>query len=378
MHELDGVSDVATRRGSSTVLRKLGRVLGVGVISIVVVALAYLAIAPTGRYLARAGWEEAMILKRRQPIVALANDTLVPEATRRKLRLVLASRGFAEDSLKLKAGKSFTAFTQLDSDTLVLVLSGAYRDLLRPKTWWFPIVGRVPYKGFFDVAQGKKAARQLADDGFEAFLRPASAFSTLGWFNDPLLSTTLRADSIDLVNTVIHEITHNTFYAPGRADFNESFANFVGARGSALFFRSRGAPGAADEANARWSDDKIMAGFWAQLYKSVDSAFKAHPKDRDARLAARDTIYRAARETLVHTLGPRLRVIGPHALERMRLDNSAVLAHRIYLTDVDLFDAVWLREGRNLASAVARIIELAKSDPKNPFGAVRRYIATPG
>jgi predicted aminopeptidase len=285
---------------------------------------------------------------------------------------VLDARTFGADSIHLQTGQSFTTFTQLNSDTLVLVLSGAYRDQLRSKTWWFPIVGRVPYKGFFDVDQAKKAAKQLEEEDFDVYLRPASAFSTLGWFNDPLLSTTLRSDSIELANTVIHEITHNTFYAPGRADFNESFANFVGARGAAWFFRSRGSPAAAEEAEARWSDEKLMATFWAALYKSVDSAFKAHPDDRNARIAVRDTIYRDARQTLVHDLGPKLRTIGPRALERMRLDNGALLAHRVYLTDVDAFDALWEKAGENLPATVTRIIELAKSDPKDPFGAVRR------
>jgi predicted aminopeptidase len=257
------------------------------------------------------------------------------------------------------------------------VLSGAYRDELKSKTWWFPIVGRVPYKGFFDVDMAKRAARDLDDGDFDVYLRPASAFSTLGWFNDPLLSTTLRSDSIDLANTVIHELTHNTFYAPGRADFNESFANFVGARGSAWFFRSRGSAGAAEEAEARWSDEKLMAAFWARLYKSVDSAFKAHPDDKNARLGARDTIYRDARQILVHELGPKLRVIGPHVLERMRLDNGALLAHRVYLTDVDVFDALWEKEKWNLPATVKRIIELAKSDPKHPFDAVRKAVGMP-
>jgi predicted aminopeptidase len=291
---------------------------------------------------------------------------------------VLAAREFAEDSLGLEAGDSFTTFTQLKSDTLVLVLSGAYPDKLEEKTWWFPIVGRVPYKGYFDAGEAKRAADRLRRDGFDAYLRPASAFSTLGWFNDPLVSTTLRSDSIDLVNTVIHEITHNTYYAPGGATFNESFANFVGARGSAAFFRSRGAIDAAEEAEARWSDDKVMATFWATLYNTVDSAFKAHADDRNARIAVRDTIYRAARETLVHDLGPRLRVIGPQALERMRIDNSSVLAHRVYLTDVHLFDQAWRKNKGDLPATLQLLIEMARDDKaKNPFAALRRYLTTP-
>jgi predicted aminopeptidase len=357
--------------------RSLGRIIGRLLAGILVVAVGFLALTQTGRYLARAAWEEGKILKHRRPITEIVNDSATPPAVRQKLRLVLAARAFSADSVHLEARQSFTTFSQLSSDTLVLVLSGAYRDQLKPKTWWFPIVGRVPYKGFFDVELAKRAAAQLDADGFDVYLRPSSAFSTLGWFNDPLLSTTLRSDSIELANTVIHEITHNTFYAPGRADFNESFANFVGARGAAWFFRSRGSPAAAEEAEARWSDEKLMAGFWAGLYTSIDSAFTAHPDDRNARLAARDTIYRAARLTLIHELGPKLRTIGPRALERIRLDNGALLASRIYLTDVDVFDTLWEREGRNLAATVTRIIELAKSDAKNPFDAVRKAVGLP-
>ena len=347
------------------------------VAALAVLAVLFLVATPIGRYLLRAGWEEAKILKRRRPIAELVRDDSLPAATREKLQLVLDARTFARDSLGLDAGESFTTFTQLRRDTLVLVLSGVYPDQLKQKTWWFPIVGSVPYKGYFDVDQAQRAADALRRDGFEVSLRPASAFSTLGWFNDPLVSTTLRADTIDLVNTVIHELTHNTYYAPGGATFNESFANFVGSRGAAAFFRSRGSLKAADEAEARWYDERLMGSFWGQLFKRVDSAFKAHPGDsnRARRIATRDTIYRAARDTLNNVLGPRFRVIGPRTLERIRINNAAVMARRVYLTDVDLFDAVWQREKRNTRATIARVIEIAKTDEaKRPFAALRQAV----
>jgi predicted aminopeptidase len=186
----------------------------------------------TGRYLVRAGWEEARILRGRRDIAAMISDSGVSAVTRGKLQLVLAARTYANDSLGLPARDAFTKFTQLRTDTLVLVLSAAARDTLAPVTWWFPIVGRVPYKGFFDVREAQREEQRLREKGFDTYLRPSPAFSTLGFFNDPLLSTTLAADSSDIANTVVHELTHNRFYAPGGAVFNESFANFVGARGA--------------------------------------------------------------------------------------------------------------------------------------------------
>jgi predicted aminopeptidase len=304
-------------------------------------------------------------------------DPRTDDATRAKLRLVLQARAFAADSVGLRTKRSYTTYSRLDRDTLVLVLSAAHRDRLEPYGWWFPIVGRVPYKGYFDFVRAREAARRLDTEGYDIYLRPASAFSTLGFFNDPLLSTSLREDSLDLANTVIHELTHNTFYASGQAVFNESFANFVGARGAAWFFRMRGQDAAAAEVDARWGDEKLLARFWESLYHSLDSAFDAHPESRSARLAAREQIYAHAREMLVHELGPKLRTVGPRYLERVRLDNAALLARRIYLTELDLFDAAYVRESRDLRRTIARVTALADSDDDDPYGALRRWLESP-
>jgi predicted aminopeptidase len=158
--------------------------------------------------------------------------------------------------------------------------------------------------------------------------------------------------------------------------FNESFANFVGARGAAWFFRARGSAGAADEVEARWGDQKALARFWGRLHASLDSAFRANPRSRRLRLAARDSIYGAARHTLVDSIGPRLHTIGPRTLERLPLDNAALLARRIYLTDLDLFDEVYAREKGNLKATIARVVSLAESNPKHPFEALRAWLGS--
>ena len=344
--------------------------------------LALLLAFPTGRYLLRAAGEEALILAGRQSIRFVIDDEDTDPSTRAKLQLVLAARAFAHDSVGLRTGSSFTMYSKLRRDTLVLVLSGAYRDRLERYTWWFPIVGRVPYKGYFDYDAAKRARDEMSSDGFDTSLRPAAAFSTLGFFNDPILSTTLEGDSLELANTVVHELTHNTFYAPGQAVFNESFANFVGSRGAAWLFRSRGSVDAAEQTDARWEDQKLLGAFWAALYQSIDSAFKAHPGDggqaKAARLAARDTLYRLARIDLVETLGPKLRTVGPRYLEQVALDNAALLARRVYLTDLQLFDAVYVREGSDLRRTVQRVVALAKSRPKDPYGAIRDWLGRSG
>lgn len=342
----------------------------------IAVALAVLALisAPTACYLSRGAWEEAKILSRRQPISKLIANPGTPKDARDKLKVVLAARTYAKDSLRLRTKDSFTTYSRLDHDTLVLVISAAYRDTLKPYTWWFPIVGRVPYKGYFDFDAARRAAKDLANQGFDVYLRPSDAFSTLGFFNDPLLNTTLKGDSLDLANTVIHEVTHNTFYASGQAPFNESFAMFVGARGAAAFFRSRGQQAAAARLDARWEDDKLLARFWSRVIHSLDSAYAAHPESKQARIAVRDTIYMRTRASLIGEIAPQFRTVNPRYAERVQLNNAALLARRVYASDLDVFDLIYDREGRDLKRAIGRVIGLAKANPKTPFTALRRWV----
>ena len=346
-----------TTRGSGRLKLRWG---GVGLLLLGLAAGTALLVAatPLGRYIARAAWEEAKILRARQPIARLVADPGIDAETRAKLALVLDVRRYAVDSLGLPAKKVFTQFTQLERDTLVLVLSGARKDALIAKTWWFPVVGRLPYKGFFDTDQALRAARALGRDGYDTYLRPASAFSTLGWFNDPLLSSTLRADSVDLVNTVIHELTHNRYFAKGEAVFNESFANFVGARGAERFFLSRGDTARALVAVRRWSDDRVLGAYWARLYRRLDSVFTAHPGDslRAVRLVLRDSVYALAREELVDSVAPRFLSIDAAYAQRVRLDNAALMARRIYLTDLEAFERVYAEESADLEKSIVRII----------------------
>ena len=343
----------------------------------IAVALAVLALisAPTACYLSRGAWEEAKILSRRQPISELIANPGTPRDSREKLKVVLAAREYAKDSLRLRTKDSFTTYSRLDHDTLVLLVSAAYRDTLKPYTWWFPIVGRVPYKGYFDFDAARRAAKDLAANGFDVYVRPSDAFSTLGFFNDPLLNTTLKGDSLGLANTVIHELTHNTFYASGQAPFNESFAMFVGARGAAAFFRSRGQEAAAAKLDAEWEDDKLLARFWAKVIKSLDSAYAAHPSDKAARILSRDTVYLRARAALVSEIAPQLKTINPRYAERVPLDNASLLARRVYASDLDLFDRIYEKEARDLRRTIGRVIALAKANPKEPFAALRKWVS---
>lgn len=336
------------------------------------------AATPIGRYLARGAYEEGRILSRRRSIADLVADPRTPPATRAKLELVLAARAFAADSLGLPARDAFTTFTKLDHDTLVLVLSGTRRDALIPKTWWFPVVGSVPYKGFFDFDDARRAEAALARDGFDTYLRPSPAFSTLGWFNDPLLSTTLAEDSLFVAQTVIHELTHNRLYRPGQAVFNESFAEFVGNRGAVEFFRARGDTAAARVAEARWRDERLLGRVWERGYRSIDSVFAAHPYAgtaadsavRGARLAGRDSVYAALRRFLVDSIGPQLATIPRAYADRVRLDNAALLARRIYATGLGDFEALWEREGRSVRRAVERVASVTASGG-DPYAAIR-------
>lgn len=366
--------------------RRIGSLIGKGFALLIVVVFSVLVLSPTGCYLSRAAWEEAKILGGRENITELISgpeSRKIDSITKKKLEIVAAARLYAKDSIGLKTGESYTMYSDIGRDTLLLVLSAAYKDKLERYTWWFPIVGTVPYKGYFNFKDARKAEEKLAAEGYDTYLRPSDAFSTLGFFNDPLLNTTLQADSLTLANTVIHEVTHNTFYAAGQATFNESFANFVGARGSAAFFRSRGQERAAQITELRWEDQKVLGDFWTALSARLDSAFAAHsdsvgPEGKEARMAAREIVYAKARQSLIDSIGPLLKTYPEAYVKNVRLDNASLLARRVYAMELGLFDRVWEIERRDIKRTIARVVQLAESRKSDPFAAVREWVKARG
>jgi predicted aminopeptidase len=308
------------------------------------------------RYLSRAGIEEIRILDHRVPISHLALDRKTPAALKAEAKLVLDVREYAA-GLGLEAKETYTTYSDVGRDTLLLVLTASPRNCICPVTWRYPIAGRVPYKGFFNFKDAQAAAAKYAKRGDDVNLRPSDAFSTLGWFNDPLLSTALTPDSMELAATVFHEIAHNTLWVKGATDFNESFAQWVGYRATQMFFLSRGDTAVALRAEGRWQDEQTLGTYYSLLLDRLDSlyALKLPPAANDS---GRSIIAQWSEDTLESGFGPILhtyRVV--HAPVRP-INNAALIGVRLYRTNLELFDDWDRSNGNDLIKSVYRLQQL--------------------
>lgn len=317
------------------------------------------AISSEARFLYRAAWEEGRILAARQPLAELAASPEVPPARRARFKLVLAARAFAAERLGLEAKETYTTFSDVGTGTLLHVLSASPKNRLEEYRWWYPVTGSVPYKGFFSRRAALAEKRRLELGGHDTYLRPAGAFSTLGWFNDPLLSTVLDGNRVDLVSTVIHEIAHNTLWVPGEAEFNESFANFVGLKGAEAFFASRGDREAARLAAATFRDEKRLGAFYAALARELEALYASGLSGPEL-AARRDEIFRRARKAL---RSQRLEVYSPEKLAKREMNNATVIAQRIYRTDLESFERALSAQNGDLRAAVAAVVRSVNSRP---------------
>jgi predicted aminopeptidase len=302
------------------------------------------------RYITRAGFEETRILKSRQPISRMVRDASVDPAVRRSLTLVLQARDYAA-RLGLEAKETYTTYADVGRDTLLLVLQAAPKDCICPHTWKYPIVGRIPYKGFFDTEAARREAARFDARGYDTYLRPSSAFSTLGWFNDPLLSTALTRDSVELVATVFHEIAHNTLYVKSATPFNESFAHMVGYRAAEAFFRERGEGALAQHAADRWNDEVLLGDYYASLVARLEALYARKPVGAELE-AGRREVAAWARSQLQGPIGSRLRTFRIGRLTERPINNAQLIGARIYRTRLDLFQQWYEEHDRDIGESV--------------------------
>lgn len=328
-------------------------------------------------YLVKSAYHQAGLLRNREPIEnALANPTL-SEENKRKLRLAIEARAFAENQLGLKHTENYTSYVQLNRPYVTYVVAAAARTELKAYQWWFPIVGSVPYKGFFSPEEAKAEADELKKRGYDTYTRGVTAFSSLGWFNDPILSSMLVYKDYDLVSTIIHETTHATVFIKGATDFNERLAVFIGNKGADEFYLNREGPQSPTLARMRQDiqDEKLFTEFIAKETRLLETWYNDHKhtelSEPERRARIDEIQVRFASE-----LRPLLSSSESYKnFEKTELNNARLLNYRLYFDKLDEFEAVFKKLGSNFQ----KMLEYCKSleDAKDPRSELAKMALSP-
>ena len=252
-------------------------------------------IALPGCYYGHLAEGQLRLLRAREPIPAVLADASTPPAVRNSLALVGDLRRFAT-SIGLTVGGQFETYAPWPGDRVVTALVATRSGEIDPAGFWFPLLGTQPYKGYFDLARAEREAASLRRDGLDTCLVPVPAYSTLGWFDDPVVEPMLQHGAESFAEMLLHELVHATVFVASDADFNEGVATFVGQEAAVRFFAERGDAAAAERERAAVSDERAIAGVLASLRASI-AALYAEPDD-GARTQRRVQLEAGARAAL--------------------------------------------------------------------------------
>lgn len=183
---------------------------------------------------------EFEILIHRHSIEKLIASRGTPEKLRQQLILVRQLRAFARDQLKLPVDGDYNKYVDVHRKYVVWDVQAAPEFSLEPKLWRYPFVGSLAYRGYFSEKSARSYGDHLKKEGFDVYVDGVDAYSTLGWFKDPLLSTFIDNSASDLAELLFHELAHKRVFAAGDTDFNEAYATTVGEEGARLWLRSKG------------------------------------------------------------------------------------------------------------------------------------------
>ncbi|MDR1893525.1 MAG: aminopeptidase [Spirochaetales bacterium] len=167
----------------------------------------------------------------------LLSDQNLAGETRDFLNRVKEIKAFAVEELGLELNKNYTRFLSLDQDVLAYVVSASEPLSFVPHLWNYPFLGKMPYKGFYRLEDARREGKRLSQKGQDVWIRGVEAFSTLGFFKDPLVSYMTRYSVYELADLIIHEQTHATIWKKNDTAFNEDLAAFVGEEGARLFIK---------------------------------------------------------------------------------------------------------------------------------------------
>ncbi len=224
------------------------------------------------------------VLRRTQPISTIITDPDVDQNLKHALSRVVELREFASRELKLPDNKSYTSYADLQRPYVVWNVFASPELSLELKQWCFIKAGCVNYRGFFSKTEAERYAEKLKNKGYDVFVGGIRAYSTLGWFNDPVLNTFLGYSEIKLAGLIFHELAHQVVYVPGDSVFNESFATVVEHEGIRRWIASNGSTADQVAFNARQDRRSIFTALVLKHRKRLQKLFSADISNAEKRI----------------------------------------------------------------------------------------------
>ncbi len=306
---------------------------------------------------------QATLLLNRKPIAHVLARPDVDPHVRERLEFIRQVRSFAEERIGLAGSGNYSTYIDIGEGPVSWQLTASPKDRLEPVHWTYPVVGRFPYRGYFDLDRAKRERDRLEARHFDTSLRPVGAYSTLGWFEDPILSTMLRYRDEDLAELVIHELAHSTVWISDHVSFNESLATFVGEAGALLFSQMRHGMGAEvvrDILDRRY-DERTFNRFMHAVGEDLKALY-ATDRSYDEKVREREVIFESAKIRFARL---DLRTNAYSRFPQRRLNNAVMMAYRTYHEKADVLDRVYRALGEDLEAAVRVFKECAsQTDPE--------------
>ncbi len=322
------------------------------------------------RYLAGQGLGQWHLFRARRRVADVLGDPSTDPRIKERLRLAMEARKFGVEVLGLRGGDSYTRFLPTGGRPIAWNVTAAPKDRLRPLTWHFPIVGTVPYLGFFDEKSARTMEKRLRDEGYDTYVRPVAGYSTIGLTSDPIYESMLDEGDARLVEVVLHEMLHGTLYLAGRSSWNESLASFIGVHGAAAFFAARGGDEAGRavlvEAKQRELDEEKFGTFLAPLHDALTKLY-AEPISRAEKLRRREEIFAQTRVRFAEMYPGRHSVFSD-----ARLNNAVVASYGVYHRGAPEHEHLYRRLRGDLA-AMVRLYKYAVENAEDPIAWLARF-----
>ena len=301
---------------------------------------------------------QVALLWKAEPIDEVLKARRLSPDQRAKLELVQAIRAFAQSEIGLNTSKNYTTYVDIGRGPVSWNLVVCPKDRLEPLEWSYPVVGAVPYRGYFDREKAEEARDHYVAEGYDTYLRPVSAYSTLGWFSDPVLSSMLRYPEGDLADLIIHELTHATVWIEGDVTFNESLASFVGEAGALMWLQRK--YGADSEAVYRMlaerADGVVFRNFMRDIASRLDSLYQSNSPHK---ITQRQQIFASAR-TEFQSLSLKTDLYA--RFPSWEINNARMALYRIYRERTDVFARVYLAYDNDLKATVEVLQQCANTE----------------